>query len=234
VDALQARLSIEDQFAHRSPAFSRDPAGVRRALKGASGAAAPLSEVAAQLRNALPREGQGLSPAAQRELREQQGEQRAIKEGMQGVRDKLSEVGKKMPIFGPAHEQMLQEAQDGMAQAEERLGQGEPRGAQAGEAQALDKLSQFEKAMQEMAKGGKGGAGSPMPMPWGEPQGQGDEPGGEEGDDGATSKEHVEIPDAESSRGPQEFRKNLLDAMKQKAPDKYQERVKQYYEELVK
>jgi hypothetical protein len=234
VDALQARLSIEDQFAHRSPAFSRDPAGVRRALKGASGAAAPLSEVAAQLRNALPREGQGLSPAAQRELREQQGEQRAIKEGMQGVRDKLSEVGKKMPIFGPAHEQMLQEAQDGMAQAEERLGQGEPRGAQAGEAQALDKLSQFEKAMQEMAKGGKGGAGSPMPMPWGEPQGQGDEPGGEEGDDGTTSKEHVEIPDAESSRGPQEFRKNLLDAMKQKAPDKYQERVKQYYEELVK
>jgi Domain of unknown function (DUF4175) len=235
VDGLQARLSIEDQFAHRSPGFSRDPGGVRRALKGASGAVAPLSEVAAQLRDALPREGQGLSPEAQRELRAQQGEQRAIKEGMQGVRDKLSEVGKKMPIFGPAHEQMLQEAQDGMAQAEERLGQGEPRGAQAGEAQALDKLSQFEKAMEEMAKGGKGGsAGSPMPMPWGEPQGQGDEPGDEEANDGETSKERVEIPDAESSRGPQEFRKNLLDAMKQKAPDKYQERVKQYYEELVK
>ncbi|GAC1341049.1 MAG: hypothetical protein NVSMB23_12120 [Myxococcales bacterium] len=234
VDSLQARLSIEDQFSRRSPGFARDPAAVRRALKGVSGAVGPLSEVLAQLRDALPREGQDASPEAQRELRAQQAEQRAIKEGMQGVREKLSGVGKKMPIFGPAHEQMLQEAQDGMAQAEERLGQGEPRSAQAGEAQALEKLSQFEKAMQEMAKGGKGGGGSPMPMPWGEPQGAGDEQGDDPGEDGAGSKERVEIPDAESSRGPQQFRKNLLDAMKQKAPDKYQERVKQYYEELVK
>jgi hypothetical protein len=46
--------------------------------------------------------------------------------------------------------------------------------------------------------------------------------------------EKVEIPDAEAGRGPAEFRKELLDAMKQAPPEKYKERVKQYYEELVK
>ena len=46
--------------------------------------------------------------------------------------------------------------------------------------------------------------------------------------------DHVDIPDAESSRAPAEFRKELLDAMKQAPPEKYKERVKQYYEELVK
>ena len=46
--------------------------------------------------------------------------------------------------------------------------------------------------------------------------------------------DRVEIPDAESSRAPAEFRKELLDAMKQAPPEKYKERVKQYYEELVK
>jgi len=98
----------------------------------------------------------------------------------------------------------------------------------------LGALSQFEKAMQEMAKNGKGASGPGMPMPWGEPQSEPQGEGEQEGDDGLSSREHVEIPDAESSRGPQEFRKGLLDAMKQKAPDRYRERVKQYYEELVK
>jgi len=85
--------------------------------------------------------------------------------------------------------------------------------------------------MQQMAKqaGGKGQSGPRMPMPWGEPSG---EQGENESGDMDTQK--VEIPDAEAGRGPQEFRKELLDAMKQKAPEKYQERVKQYYEELVK
>ena len=69
-------------------------------------------------------------------------------------------------------------------------------------------------------------------MPWGEPQGEGDQEDGEQSD--SMRHDHVDIPDAESSRAPAEFRKELLDAMKQAPPEKYKERVKQYYEELVK
>ena len=36
------------------------------------------------------------------------------------------------------------------------------------------------------------------------------------------------------ARGPQEFRKKLLDAMKQPAPEKFRDKVRGYYEELVK
>ena len=96
--------------------------------------------------------------------------------------------------------------------------------------QAVEKMQQFEDAMEELAKQSQGQGGSGIPMPWGEPSGEGDE----EGESDSVRHDRVEIPDAESSRAPAEFRKELLDAMKQAPPEKYKERVKQYYEELVK
>ena len=230
VETLQARLGMEEQLAQRYPGFVRDPESVKRGMKGVQGAAPPLREVVSELGQTMPR-GEPLTPQQMEEMQKQQAEQKKIGDDLQQAREQLGQVGRKVPIFGPQHEQMLQQAQEGMGRAEQRLGQGEPRGAQAGEEQALEQLQKFEDAMQQMAKqaGGKGQGGPRMPMPWGEPSG---EQGEEESGDMDTQK--VEIPDAEAGRGPQEFRKELLDAMKQKAPEKYQERVKQYYEELVK
>src|SRR5438067_2553557 len=230
VETLQARLGMEEQLAQRYPGFVRDPEAVKRGMKGVQGAAPPLREVVSELEQTMPR-GEPLTPQQMEEMLRQQAEQKKIGDDLQQAREQLGQVGKKVPIFGPQHEQMLQQAQEGMGRAEQRLGQGEPRGAQAGEEQALEQLQKFEDAMQQMAKqaGGKGQGGPRMPMPWGEASG---EQGENESGDMDTQK--VEIPDAEAGRGPQEFRKELLDAMKQKAPEKYQERVKQYYEELVK
>src|SRR6267378_3133662 len=230
VETLQARLGMEEQLAQRYPGFVRDAEAVKRGMKGVQGAAPPLRDVVSELEQTMPR-GEPLTPKQMEEMLRQQAEQKKIGDDLQQAREQLGQVGRKVPIFGPQHEQMLQQAQEGMGRAEQRLGQGEPRGAQAGEEQALEQLQKFEDAMQQMAKqaGGKGQGGPRMPMPWGEPSG---EQGEEESGDMDTQK--VEIPDAEAGRGPQEFRKELLDAMKQKAPEKYQERVKQYYEELVK
>jgi hypothetical protein len=44
----------------------------------------------------------------------------------------------------------------------------------------------------------------------------------------------VEIPGAEAHRVPEEFRKDLMEAMKQGAPERYRGEVQRYYEELVK
>ena len=232
VETLQGRLAMEDQVAQRYPGYSRDPAGVRKGMQGAAGAQPPLQDVVQALRDALPREGQGISQEQLQKLRQQAEQQSGIKEQLGKVREQLGEVGKKVPIFGPQHEQMLQQAQEGMGQAEQKLYRGEPRGGQAGEEQALEKLQQFQDAMEKLAKQQSGqGSGGGMPMPWGEPNGEGDE---QEGDSDSMRHDHVEIPDAESSRAPAEFRKELLDAMKQAPPEKFKERVKQYYEELVK
>ena len=232
VEAMQGRLNAEQELARRYPGFMRDPQGVEKSGKGAQGAQKPLKEIVQQLQEAMPRDGQAMTPQQQAQLQKQRDEQRGLREQLGQVREKLGQVGKKVPIFGPQHERMLQEAQQGMGEAEDRLGRGEPRGAQAGEQQALEKLQQFEQAMKQMAQQGGQGEGSGLPMPWGEPRGgEGDE-SGEQGD--GVNREKVEIPDAEASRGPAEFRKELLDAMKQAAPEKYKERVRQYYEELVK
>ncbi|HTO97476.1 MAG TPA: DUF4175 family protein [Myxococcales bacterium] len=234
VETLQGRLTMEDQVAQRYPGFSRDPAGVRRSLRASGEAQQPLQEIVQRLSDALPREGQGMSQEQVQRLRQQGQEQGRLKDQLSRLRDQLGEVGKKVPIFGPQHEQMLQQAQEGMSGAEQRLHRAEPRGAQAGEQQAIEKLAQFQDAMEKMAKqAGKGSGQGGMPMPWGEPS---QENGDEEGQESADGVRHdkVEIPDAESSRAPAEFRKELLDAMKQAPPEKYKERVKQYYEELVK
>jgi hypothetical protein len=230
---LQSRLTMEDQMHQTGSPFE-----VRKSLEAAALGEQPLREVAQALREAMPDEGGQLSPEEKQEMQSQEGEQRQIQQGMQGVRDQISEVGKKVPIFGPQHEQLLKDAQDAMDKAGGALGGREPRGAEGAEGEALDKMGKFEEAMKEMAKGGKPGAGG-MPMPWGEPQGQGGEQSGsgdgeQDGEGDKNSKEKVEIPDAESSRGPQEFRKKLLDAMKQPAPEKFKDKVRGYYEELVK
>ena len=232
VETLQGRLAMEDQLSQRYPGYQRDPVLLRKGLQGAGSALGPLQEVAQALREALPREGQGMTAEQLQKLRQQAAQQSGLKDQLGEVREQLGEVGKKVPIFGPQHEQMLQQAQEGMGQAEQRLNRGEPRGGQAGEEQALEKMDQFQQAMEKLAQQQQGkGQGSGIPMPWGEPSGEGDQ---EDGDSDSTRHEHVEIPDAESSRAPAEFRKELLDAMKQAPPEKFKERVKQYYEELVK
>ena len=231
VETLQGRLAMEDQLSQRYPGYQRDPAALRKGLQGAGSAQAPLQEVAQALREALPREGQGISQEQLQKLRQQAAQQSGLKDQLGKVREQLGEVGKKVPIFGPQHEQMLQQAQEGMGQAEQRLNRGEPRGGQAGEEQALEKMDQFQQAMEKLARQQGQGQGGGMPMPWGEPSGEGDP---QEGDSDSMRHDHVEIPDAESSRAPAEFRKELLDAMKQAPPEKFKERVKQYYEELVK
>ena len=72
----------------------------------------------------------------------------------------------------------------------------------------------------QQQRGGQGGRRMPMPM--GRKRYSNDH------------REKVEIPDDDPSRAPRELRKDVMDAMKQGAPERYKEQVKRYYEELVK
>ncbi len=44
----------------------------------------------------------------------------------------------------------------------------------------------------------------------------------------------VRIPGADDSKAPREWRQELMDAMREKAPDRFRDEVRRYYEELVK
>jgi hypothetical protein len=106
-----------------------------------------------------------------------------------------------------------------MQAAGERLSGKDPSrgfGEQQGAMQALKGIQQ---AMEQAGRsGGKGG----IPLPLKRRGGNG------------TRSEKVEIPDEDPNAAPREFRKDVMDAMKQGAPDRYRDQNKRYYEELVK
>ena len=47
-------------------------------------------------------------------------------------------------------------------------------------------------------------------------------------------RDPVRIPGADESTAPRAWRQELLDAMKEKAPERFRDEVRRYYEELVK
>jgi len=59
--------------------------------------------------------------------------------------------------------------------------------------------------------------------------GEGDSDGAPEAD-----REKVVVPGADQYQVPAQFRRDILDAMKQKAPKPYEDEVKHYYQEIVK
>jgi hypothetical protein len=135
-------------------------------------------------------------------------------------------------VFPPSAPGQLGEGRGHMGQAASELAQKNPQRGHGQQELAMDALNRFQKGLEEAAKrgqqgqNGQGGMGFPFPF--------GDDGGGEEGDGRDPSREKVAIPGAEAHKVPEEFRKDLLDAMKQGAPERYKGEVQRYYEELVK
>jgi hypothetical protein len=107
-------------------------------------------------------------------------------------------------------------------------------GHRAGEAlgkerSALSELDQLGESMKGQAGGG--GEGLPLPFAMGESEGEGS---AEDSDGYASEREKVVIPGADQYRVPDRFRRDLLDAMRQKAPQQFEEPVKKYYQEIVR
>jgi hypothetical protein len=156
----------------------------------------------------------------QRDLEKQAGE----------LQQKLSELAQQAPVFPPSAQGQLAESRGHMGQAAGQLGPGKnPQRGHGEQELALDALSRFQKGLEEAARKGKGqGDGPGFPFPFGEPGGE------REGDGGELAREKVKIPGAEAHKVPEEFRRDLLEAMKQGTPERYKGDVQRYYEELVK
>ncbi|WP_090488209.1 DUF4175 family protein [Myxococcus virescens] len=181
-----------------------------------------VSEVNRQLQSLFPPPGSQLSQQEKQQLQQLGEQQSQLEERAQGLRQQMDEMQQMAPIFGEEATQQMEGAGQRMGEAARRM-QGKDPGRGYGEQQAaLEGLRQFQQQMQEGQRGGKGGL--PLPMGMGRrQQGNGRDP-----------KQKVELPDEDAFQAPKEFRKDLLDAMKQGAPEKYREQVKRYYEELVK
>jgi hypothetical protein len=213
------------------------PSSVKRAEAALREAAVALREAREKLDGAMPDPSEMLDAKDRDKLNKQADRQQQLAEQAQKLQQQMAEIGKKAPIFGPKHTEQLNGARQAMSQAGGRLkNQGKPRAdrgglrqARAAQSQALQQLQALQQDLQEQAKqsGGKGGGGIPMPLPGG------GSPGGREGERGR-SKDDVKIPDGSDFKVKDAFRKDILDAMREGAPDDWAGEVKRYYEELIK
>jgi len=110
-------------------------------------------------------------------------------------------------------------AQQAMGRAEKSLRGNRPGHARPNQDEAISKLKGLMNGLKKAAQPQK--------------QSRGERDGRQDGRRG-TSRQKVRIPGADEHDAPAEFRKELMDAMKGKAPSEFRESVKRYYESLVK
>ena len=230
--STRAAMTMEEEaaMAERFPgATGKEAPVVREAQRHAREAAQKLAQLGAELSRLMPDPRQGMTPGEQGQLSELAGKQGQLERKAGELQAKLGGLMQKAPVFPPSAPQLLGEARGHMGQAQGELSQRNPQRGHGEQQAALDSLGRFKQGLEKMAKQGGGQPGGGFPFPFGE---QG--PGGRDGDMGDPAPEKVEIPGAEAHRVPEAFRKDLLEAMKQGAPEKYKGEVQRYYEELVK
>ena len=229
-----AEASIHDRQRGRQQFSSAAAKKAEVALREAGNA---LREAREKLDAAMPDPAELLDGKDRERLAKQAERQTQLGEQAGKLAEQMAEIGKKAPIFGPKHTEQMAGAKGAMGQAGQKLrNQAKPRGERGGlrqarqaQSQALQQLQALQQDLQQQSQGkGKGQGGIPMPLPGG-----GASPGGNEGQRGR-SPEDVKIPDGSAFKVNDAFRKDILDAMREGAPDDWAGEVKRYYEELIK
>ena len=228
-----ARFLEEDvALSEQNPAYTRrEPQVVREAQRHARDAVPKVREIRDELARLFPDPRQVLSQKDQQQLEQLAQRQQQLERKAGDLQRKLSELSQQAPVFPPSAQGELGEARGHMGQASSQLGQARnPQRGHGEQELALDALSRFQKGLEEAAKKGGQGGGQGFPFPFADAGGE----GANEGDGREASREKVRIPGAEAHRVPEEFRRDLLEAMKQGVPERYRGDVQRYYEELVK
>jgi hypothetical protein len=236
--ALMSAQQASDDFeraaqdARRYPQAFQEEAGLaQKNARNAKGAVQPLEEIKKELDSLQPPPAAAMSEQDRQAMKSMAQRQGQLQQKAGQLRQKMDEINQQAPLFPGEAQEMMQQVGGRMQRAQGKMQARDPTGSVAEERAALDQLGELEKGLQKQAGGGSGGGGQPMPWPW---KGPGQEPqfGGNDGQ--GSDHDKVEIPNADQYTVPEEYRKDILDAMKQGAPEKYKDQVKRYYEEIVK
>jgi hypothetical protein len=167
-------------------------------------ARAMAQEIADDLGKILPRPSETMSPEEREAARSQAERQGAIGKRTEDVAGEAARRLGKMPGMEKA-ENELRGASSRMNQAADDLRRDQSKAASTAERDAAERLAKLRDSMQERAMG-----------------------------TGRQRHDPVRIPGADESSAPRAWRQELLDAMKEKAPERFRDEVRRYYEELVK
>jgi len=214
-------LRKRDEHFGNPPSSMRDVQQAEQRLKRDARRAEDIDQT---LRGLFPPPQQMLSQEDQQKLKEQAGKQKQLEKQAEQLEQQMDELAQKAPMFGPDQRQEMNQAQQKMGEARQSLDGRDVRKANGNQRAALDQLQTLKRQMEQAGGGGGKGKRGGIPLPFRQ---------GKSGR-GSLSKDKVEIPDEDPNAPTKEIRKDLMDAMKQGAPDRYREQNKRYYEELVK
>jgi hypothetical protein len=167
-------------------------------------ARALAQEIADDLAKVMPRPSETMTPQEREAARAQAERQSAIGRRTEDIAGEAARRLGKLPGMDKA-ESELRAAAERMRQAGDLLRRDQSRPAATAERDAAERLAKLRDSMQERSMGG-----------------------------GRQHKDPVRIPGSDESSAPRAWRQELLDAMKEKAPERYRDEVRRYYEELVK
>jgi hypothetical protein len=203
-DHLQEGGAPEPKRGRRKSPAAAD-AEREKSTEAVSEARGLAQEIADDLEQLLPKSSDTMSPAEREQARQQSERQGAIGNRTDETADEAARKLGKMPGMEKA-EGELKSAANRMRQAAEMLKRSEAKSAGAAERDAAERLAKLRDSMQERSMGG------------------------------SSKQRHdpVRIPGADESSAPRAWRQELLDAMKEKAPERFRDEVRRYYEELVK
>jgi hypothetical protein len=211
--AKQAKQSIDTIAGELDAALQDEPGSVfaadtEKALEATERARPIAKELIDELNDLAPSPRDVLSADDKRALEQLRRRQQGNRERGKRLGDRTKQLGDELP--GDTSRdvgQRLQSAVDQMAAAEGRMRAQDPSGARQAARSAAD-------ALQEANRRAKGAARQRQ-----ESTGVGDEP--------------IRIPGAEEYRAPEQFREDILEAMKRKAPSGYDDMLRRYYQELI-
>jgi hypothetical protein len=152
----------------------------------------------------MPKPSETLTPADREAARGQAEKQAAIGKRTDDIAEEAARRLGKMQGMEKAAGE-LKGAGARMKEAGESLKRDESKPAATAERDAADRLGKLRDSMQERSMGGA-----------------------------EQHRDPVRIPGADESSAPRAWRQELLDAMKERAPERYRDEVRRYYEELVK
>ncbi len=167
-------------------------------------AAGLAHELAADLARVVPRGDEVMSGEQRSRTRNLGQRQSGIEERTRGLSHEVGGRDDAVPEAGKAAAE-LEEIADEMRQAGQDLQQG---AAHEGAGRVEDAAARLAKLRQSV--------------------------GHQSSDGSRPSREPVRIPEAEASQAPREWRQELMEAMREKPPEKFRDEVRRYYEELVK
>lgn len=174
---------------------------------------------------------EAISDAERRKLRELAEREAGLRQEAAALGEGMEALNESAPIFPEEARDLMRQIGDQMAAAEGGLREESPSRSARSQRAVLDQLGDLKNGLRQRGAAGQGAQGQRIPWPWGMPGRGGARPGG-----GARldHDEKVQVPKADSYQVPEAYRKEILDAMKERSPERYQEQIRRYYEEIIK